>query len=324
MKPRMLFLLLLSHGGLALLGAWMAGRSGDDAPAAATSPAPVVAKVPVSPPVGEETTNPILLATGADFRAAWDELLAGPRSSDGEPGANSINFFIDWCRVDPDGAVQGVGRLYAPRFAHNYLNNAIDPFGAELAPALVRHCRLLERLPGYKVKSFVGRSLCALAKKDPEAAAALTGDLPPGIRKEVYDDLFYKHDSATIQRLLKGLPPLASDATAEKAELWGAVAKAVEIADPARGSWEGMVSATDIEARRAFVTEGMAKAHRFEDWASFFDAVERMDPAARDDTREHLRKIVRISGYRPEALAAIAEESRRHGLDDWMEGQGAE
>jgi hypothetical protein len=324
MKPRTLFLLLLSHVGLALLGGWMAGRSRDDSPVVAISPPPVVAKAPVSPPAGEETTNPILLATGADFRAAWDELLAGPRSSDGEPGGNSISFFMDWCRVDPDGAVQGLGRIYAPRFAHNYLNNAVDSFGAELAPALVRHHRLLRRLPGYKVQSYVGRSLCELAKQDPDAAAALTGDLPPGIRARAYGDLFYKHDTVTIQRLLKGLQPLASGASDEKAALWGAVARAVEAADPGRGLWEAMVSSTDVESRHAFVTEGMAKAYQSEDWTGFFGAVERMDPAARKDAREHLRLIVLTSGYRPEVRAAISSECQRRGLEDWLEGQASE
>jgi hypothetical protein len=164
MKRRTVFLLLMSHLGLALLGAWLAGRGEREAVAALPVP---VAPAPTSPPsVDPSSANPILRASGADFREAWDEMITGPRGGSGEPHGNSINFFIDWCRVDPEGAIRGLARLHAPRFAHNYMSNAILYHGAELAPALVKHWRELRLMPEYKVEHLMGRSLNALAKED--------------------------------------------------------------------------------------------------------------------------------------------------------------
>ncbi|MCW1923589.1 hypothetical protein OKA05_13575 [Luteolibacter arcticus] len=314
---------MLSHGALVLVGGWLAGGTRSEPAQVATLAAPAPAKPSPTPTVEEATANPILRATGADFRAAWDELLAGPRSSNGEVGGNSISLLIDWCRVDPEGAVQGLGRLHAPRFAHNYPGNAINYHGAELAPAMVKHWRKLERMDDYKVQSFLGRSLNALAKKDPDAAAALTHDLPPGMRKEVYDELFDKQDTTAIGRLLKGVPSLAPDATDERTAFWTAVAAAVDAADSKGALWDWMVSTTDVTARQAFVTEGMTKAHQAEDWSGFFDAVERMDPPRQLEVRDHFRKVFRSAGY-PEARAAISAECQRHGWEDWLEEPAAE
>ena len=50
--------------------------------------------------------------------------------------------------------------------------------------------RELRLMPDYKVEFVLGRSLNALAKEDPQAAAALLGELPPGTRREIHGTLF--------------------------------------------------------------------------------------------------------------------------------------
>jgi hypothetical protein len=323
MKRRVVALLLSSHLGLALFGAWLAG--GGKKEAVASVAAPVVAAVFPSPAVDPASANPILRASGADFRAAWDEMLAGPRSdSSGEPHGNSINFFIDWCRVDPDGAVRGLARLHAPRLAHNYLSNATNDLGAALAPALVKHWRELRLMPDYKVEFVMGRSLNALAKEDPQAAAALLGELPPGTRREIYGTLFDRQDAATIERLVKSWPPFEPAADADKARLWTAVAEAVDAADSKRGLWDWLARADDPVARRALAEEGMKKAQRAEDWSGFCSAVVPLEPAARAEMREVVRQVAKNHGYRPEVIAAISEECRRRGLEDWFAGPAGE
>jgi hypothetical protein len=324
MKPSTLALLVLSHGALVLLGGWLAGGLKKQPESAAPAPAPAaVVEKPVSSGSEATSPNPIFRATGADFSAAWNEVLLLPRSSNGEPGSNSINMFVDWCAVDPEGAIQGLGRLYAPQFAHNYLGNAINYHGAELAPALAKHWRSLERMPDNKVRYPLGRAMNALAKKDPEAAAALTGDLPPGPRADVYSSLFEKQDIPSIKRLLKGLPSLASASPEEKKKVWTEVAEAVDVADSQRGLWDWMADADETIARRAIATEGMTKAYKAEDWSGFFDAVERMDASAQTEVRDLVREATRSSSYRPEARAAISAECQRHGLENWIEEPAA-
>ena len=311
MNRRTVALLLMSHVGLALLGGWLAG--GGEREVVAALPVSV-APAPASPP----SANPILRASGADFRSAWDEMIAGPRSESGEPHGNSINFFIDWCRVDPDGAIRGLARLHAPRFAHNYLGNAILYHGAELAPALVKHWRELRLMAGYKVGYLMGRSLNALAKEDPESAAALLDELPPGTRREIYGPLFDRQDAATIERLLKGLPPFDPAAAEDKSRLWTVVAEAVDAADSERGIWDWLARADDPAARRELVIAGIKKAQRAEEWSGFFGAVEQLEPAARAEMREVVRQISKNYSNSPEVNAAISAEFRRRGLEDWV------
>jgi len=316
MKRRTVVMLLMSHLGLALLGAWLAG--GGERAVVAALPVPV-APAPSSPPsVDPASANPILRANGADFRDAWVEMITGPRGESGEPHGNSINFFIDWCRVDPEGAVRGLARLHAPGFAHNYLSNAIQDHGAELAPALVKHWHELRLMAGYKVEHAMGRSLNALAKEDPEAAVGLLGELPPGTRREIYGTFFDRQDAATIARLVKGLAPFDPAATEDKSRLWTAVAEAVDAADQQRGVWDWLVRADDPAARRALAEAGMKKAQRGEDWSDFCGAVEQLEPAARAEMRDIVRQVSENYGYRPEVIAAISEECRRRGLEDWF------
>jgi hypothetical protein len=317
MKTRVGIGLILSHLGLAMLGAWLAGRGEKEE--AALEPVPVVAAPAVAPPVDPASANPILRASGADFRATWDEMIARPRSGgSGEPHWNSINFFIDWCRVDPEGAVRGLTRLRAPRFAHNYLNNAVSDHGAELAPALVKHWRELRLMPDYKVEFAMRRSLNVLAKKDPEAAAALLAELPPGMRRATYDGLFDHQDATTIERLVKNLPPFDPTADDDKARLWTMVAGAVDVADPERGLWDWLARTDDPVARRALAEQGMKKSARAENWSGFLEAVVRLDPGQQLEVREVARQVAKEYGYSVEVIAAISEECRRRGLEDWF------
>lgn len=318
MSKRVVILLLISHLGLALLGAWLAGGGEQAKPVDTAEPVPVVAAPASLPPVDPASANPILRASGADFRDVWDEMAARPRGASGEPHGNSINFFIDWCRVDPEGAVRGLARLHAPRFAHNYLSNATLYHGAELAPALVKHWRELRLMPDHKVEFAMGQSLNALAKEDPEAAGVLLGELPPGMRRETYGRLFDGQDAATIARLVKGLPPSDPAAAEDRSRLWAAVADAVDAADQERGVWDWLARADDPAARRALAEAGMKKALRGEDWSGFCGAVEQLEPAAQAEMREVVRQISKKYGYRPEVIAAISEECRRRGLENWF------
>ncbi len=316
MKGRTVVLLLMSHLGLALLGAWLAG--GGERAVVAALPVPV-APAPSSPPsVDPASANPILRANGADFRDAWVEMITGPRGESREPHGNSINFFIDWCRVDPEGAVRGLARLHAPSFAHNYLSNAIQDHGAELAPVLVKHWRELRLMAGYKVEHAMGRSLNVLSKKDPEAAVALLGELPPGTRRDIYRPLFDRQDVATIDRLVKCLPPFDPAAADDKSQLWAVVAEAVDAGDPERGVWDWLARADDPAARQELVIAGMKKALRAEEWSGFFGAVEELEPAARAEMREVVRQVTKNYSNSPEVNAAISAEFRRQGLGDWI------
>lgn len=323
MKRRTVVLLLISHVGLALLGAWLA--VGEERVEVATVPVSVAA-APSSPPsVDPSSANPILRASGADFRSAWDEMIAGPRSdSSGEPHGNSINFFIDWCRVDPEGAIRGLARLHAPRFAHNYLGNSISYHGAEMAPALVKHWRELRLMAGYKVEHAMGRSLNALAKEDPEAAVGLLGELPPGTRRDIYSPLFDRQDLATIDRLVKCLPPYDSAVGEDKSRLWTVVAEAVDAADQQRGVWDWLARADDPAARRELVIAGIKKSLRGEEWSGFFGAVEQLEPAARAEMREVVRQLSKNYSFDAKVNAAISAEFRRRGMEDWIEKPAGE
>ena len=323
MKPSTLALLLLSHGALVLLGGWLPGMKKEaDLPEPTPAPVAVAKKAPLAGSA-DTNPNPIFRATGADFSAAWNELMRLPRGPSGEPGGASINFFIDWCAVDPEGAVQGLARLYAPQFQHNYLNNASTYHGAELAPALAKHWRSLDRMEDYKVSFVLGRSLNGLAKKDPESAAVLTRDLPSGMREDVYSQLFDRQDLASIDRLLKAMPSMDSATSQEKTRLWTAVVSAVDTADSKLGLWDWMAKVTDPAARKVFASEGISKAYKAEDWSGFFDAVERMGEPARAEVRDVLRESTRNTKYRPETLAAISAECQQHGLENWVEEPAA-
>lgn len=315
MKTTTLALFLVSHGALVLLGGWLAGKSHKESAPVAALPAPAK---PVSPrPSDEAAANPIFRATAADFRAAWDELQAGARG-------DRDSLFADWCAVDTDGAIQALGGLHPPKTAQEYLRAAQMYHAAEMAPALVKHWRKLERLPEYKVQFALGWSVNELARKDPEAAASLLGSLPPGMREGAYDRLFSGLDGTVVEQLLKSMPPLPSDATEERTALWKEVAEAVDNAGAKKELWEWMAQADDAVARRALATQGMRKASISEDWSGFFDAVERMDATARIEMRDLVRETTSSANYRPEARAAISTECLRHGFDDWLEKPAAE
>lgn len=310
MKTTTLALFLVSHGALVWLGGWLASESHKEAAPVAALPAP---EKPVSPPPAEAASgNPIFHATAADFRAAWDEAQAGWRG-------DRESLFVDWCAVDPDGAIQALGRLHPPKAAQDYLRSAQMYHAAEMAPALIKHWRKLERLPEYKVQFALGWSVNELARKDPTTAASLLGSLPPGMRRKAYPRVFSGLDGAVVEQLLKSMPSLPSDATEEKTALWKEVADAVDTAGTKKELWEWMAQANDTAARRALATAGMSKAYRSEDWSGFFDAVERMDATARTEMRALVRETTSSSNYRPEARAAISTECRRHGFDDWLE-----
>jgi hypothetical protein len=316
MKRRTVVLLLISHVGLALLGAWLAG--GGEREEVAALPVSVAPASSSPQSVDPSSANPILRASGADFRSAWEEMLTGPRGESGEPHGNSINFFIDWCRVDPEGAVRGFARLHAPGFAHNYLSNAIQDHGAELAPVLVKHWRELRLMAGYKVEHAMGRSLNVLAKEDPEAAVALLGELPPGTRRDIYSPLFDRQDVATIDRLVKCLPPYDSAVGEDKSRLWTVVAEAVDAADQQRGVWDWLARADDPAARRELVIAGIKKSLRAEEWSGFIGALEQLEPSAKAEMREVVRQISKNYSNSPEVNAAISAEFRRRGLEDWV------
>ena len=318
MNARATAILLLSHGGFALLGAWFAGGKKGDAMVATDVPRAVVASPSKSPRAESLSANPILRASGSDFSAAWDEMIVGPRSQSGEPHGLSINFFVDWCGVDPESAIQGLGRLHAPRFEHNYLGNAINYHGAEMAPAFVKHWRELQRMSGYKVEHALGRSLNALAKEDPEAAAGLMDELPPGMRPKLYDSLFEKLDAPSIERLVAPLSRREPLLEGEAERLWTRAAEALDRADAQRGVWDGLLKADDPAARRAFANAGMDKARRAENWSAFFETVVQLDPAGQAEVREELRKA-QTNGAFESFNAAIREECQRLGLEEWLE-----
>lgn len=312
--------LLTSHAALVLLGFWLAGHASSDRPERERDASPRLLEKSVGKGGDPSSTNPILRASGADFRAAWDEMILGNRSSSGEPHWNSINFFVDWCAVDPEGAVKGLGRLYAPRFAHNYLSNAIGSYGAELAPALAKHWRELRYLPDYKVSFALGNSFAALAAKDPEAAAALTNGLPAGTRKDIYGSLFGKLEMDALRRTVDGLSASREGDKGEMESLWSAAATAVDAADPKQGVWEWLVRADCSEARNALAVEGMNKSARSENWGMFFDAMTQLDAAAQAEVREQLRERLANGQGRAKSIRAIAGECQRRGMDDWAEG----
>jgi hypothetical protein len=122
---------------------------------------------------------------------------------------------------------------------------------------------------------------------------------------------------------VKGLPPFDPAAAEDPSRLWSAVAEAVDAADQQRGVWDWLVRADDPAARRALAEAGMKKAQRGEDWSDFFGAVEQLEPTAQAEMREVVRQVAKNYGYRPEVIAAISEECRRRGMEDWFE-QSAE
>jgi hypothetical protein len=160
--------------------------------------------------------------------------------------------------------------------------------------------------------------LNALSKEDPEAAVALLGELPPGTRRAIYRPLFDRQDIATIDRLVKCLPPFEPAVAEDKSQLWGVVAEAVDAADSERGVWEWLARADDPAARRALVVEGMKKAQRAEEWSGFFGALEQLEPAARADMREVVRQVSKNYSFNAEVNAAISAEFRRRGMEDWV------
>lgn len=312
--------LLASHAALALLGCWLAGLEPSDKSGPERARIPRQTGNSVMKAQDPNSPNPILRASGADFRAAWDEMILGDRSSSGEPHWNSINFFIDWCAVDPEGAVKGLSRLYAPGFAHNYLSNAVVSHGPELAPVLVKHWRELRYLHEHKVRFALGHSLAALATKDPEGAAALTNTLPAGSRSEIYRNLLGKLDMDGLRRTVDALSDSRDGDKKEKEALWSAVAVAVEKADPKRGVWDWLIRADSPEARCAMTEEGMKKSARGENWGPFFDTVVQLPPAAQAEVREAFRQRLASMFGSTNSKQDVAEECRRRGIEDWTEG----
>lgn len=312
--------LLTTHAALVLLGFWLAGHAPSDKPGITFDAKPRLPENSVGKGRDPNSPNPILRASGADFRAAWDEMILGKRSSSGEPHWNSINFFIDWCAVDPEGAVKGLSRLYAPRFAHNYLSNSIGSYGAEMAPALAKHWRELRYMPDHKVEWALGSSFAALAAKDPEGAAALTNGLPSRMRSGIYRNLFSKLELDALRRTVDGLTASRDGGKEEITALWDAVADAVDVADAKRGVWDWLVRAESPEARRALAEEGMIKSARSENWGTFFDTMALLDAGAQAEVREQLRKRLASQQGNAKSAKAIAEECQRRGMEDWTAG----
>ncbi len=312
MKARFIGALLFSHLGIAWLGGWLSSSSqGELAPPAAPGHAErhqQRAQRPAAP----ASPNPILRASGGDFRAAWDQMIVGARDEMGEPHENSINLFIDWCRVDPDGAVQGLGRLYAPRFVHNYLGNAINHHGALLAPALARHRGELRLLPDYRVLEAFGRSLNVLAKEDPETAAALVAAEPPAVRDSLYASLFERLDIASIERVVENLPHQTSKHGSSR--LWEAVADAVDRADPEDGLRTWVTKFDDPAAQKALAMEGFERARDTTNWTDFFYLVDAMEPSTRAEVRQAVQSHVSHLSLAP----ADREAWRRRGMEDWL------
>lgn len=312
--------ILASHAALAVVGFQLAGKAPSDT--RVTEPNPRRTKLASVKETRTEpaSPNPILRAGAADFRAAWDEMILSKRGTSGEPHLNSLNFFIDWCAVDPEGAVRGLSQLYAPSFAHNYLSNGIGSYGAELAPALAKHWREIRYMPDYKVEFALGKSLNALAKSDPEAAAGLAKGQPPGMRADIYSNLFSNLELDAIRRtaaVLSAPPSIDGD---EATRMWDAVADAVDAADSKQGIWDWMVRADDPKARRALVEEGITKSAREENWGPFFQAVTRLDPDARASVRGQIRDRLSSGEGWSKHASIIADECRRNGIDDWSEG----
>lgn len=312
--------LLASHAALAVVGFQLAGKAPADPRGAERDPRPAVPASIQETRTEPASPNPILRAGAADFRAAWDEMILSKRGTSGEPHWNSLNFFVDWCAVDPEGAVRGLSRLYAPRFAHNYLSNGIGSYGAEMAPALAKHWREIRYLPDYKVEFALGKSLNALAKSDPEAAAGLTKGQPPGMRADIYSNLFSHLDLDAIRRtaaVLSAPPSIDGD---EATRMWDAVADAVDAADSKQGIWDWLVRADHPKARRALVEEGMMKSAREENWGPFFQAVNHLDPDAQAEVREQFRERLSSGEGWNKFSSVIADQCRRNGIDDWSEG----
>jgi len=312
-------ILILTHVMLAGLGAWLALRSRPDVP-----PSPMVATISIPhPPVAAaagKTCLPskIALASPAAWRAAWEQALLGPRDRSGElMMPDDIGFFMDWSEVDPEGAIRGLAKTYAPHFAHNYIGNAIGRNGAILAPALVKHYRELKLMGDFEVHDYMGRALNKLAKDDPAQAGSLLASLPPGVRSDVYRRVFDQQDRKSLDQLYAAMP--ASTNPSEAGRRTEAYAAAVDAADPEHGVWTGMVEASDPALRNAFATEGVRKALKGENWSGFFDTVEQLGPAARDEAREAMQSQLPSGAFTEKARASISEECRRRGLDDWTQ-----
>jgi hypothetical protein len=304
--------LLASHAGLALLGFSLAGKTHVAKPDGDRNGNAALPEKSVRREAKPTSPNPILRASAADFRAAWHEMIRGQQPS--------INFFLDWCAVDPDDAIRGLTKLYAPEEGESYLRNAVGSYGAELAPALAKQWREFRYLDNCDVEGPLGRSLNALAKKDPETAVALTMQLPPGLRPSIYRNLF---DHLDMDALRKAVEELSASRPVEKEEataLWNAVAYAVDGADPKQGIWNWLARADDIEALRALAQQGMIKSGLAENWGPFVEAVIRLDAPVQAEVREQLREHLASQKGNSKSTTAIAEECKRRGIEDWTAG----
>ena len=317
MKSPHLTGLLASHAAVALLGFALAGKASVAKPDGGRDAKPALPENSVRREVEPISPNPILRASAADFRAIWDEMILGKRDSNGELDWNSINLFLDWCAVDPEGAVRGLTRLYSPEFGQNYLSNAVGTYGAELAPALAKHWRELRYFDNCDVEGPLGRSLNALAKKDPEAAADLTKQLPPGLRTSIYRNLFDHLDMEALRKTAGSLSIPVPVEKEEAAALWNAVAYAVDAADPKQGIWDWLARADDPVARRALAEQGMTKSGRAENWGPFFDTVTQLESGVQAEVRVQLRKRLASQAGNTKSTNIIAEECKRRGMDDW-------
>jgi hypothetical protein len=278
-----------------------------------------VAPSATPPPNPTSDPNPIFRAGAADFRAAWDQMIRGERRGYGEPHWNSINFFIDWCAIDPEGAVLGLSELYSPGFGHNYLSNAVADHGARLAPALVKHWRNLRLQQEYKVEHVMGRALGKLAGEDPDGAVGLILELPPGKRAAIYDALFQNLETATMEELAERIPAAAGLTDWERGRLWENFARELDRSDPDGGLWRWMEKTEDPVGLKELAVAGAASAARHNDWSKFLDAVAQIDEAQRPAVRDHVIATLKTYGDVRQQLPGLATECARRGLADWAQ-----
>lgn len=278
-----------------------------------------VAPSATPPPNPTSDPNPIFRANGADFRAAWDQMIRGERRGSGEPHWNSINFFIDWCAIDPEGAVLGLSELYSPGFGHNYLSNAVADHGARLAPALVKHWRNLRLQQEYKVEHVMGRALGQLAGEDPAGAVGLILELPPGKRAAIYDALFQGLETATMEELAERLPAAARLTDWERQRLWENFARELDRSDPDAGLWRWMGKTADPVALNSLADQGVTNSMRSNDWSKFLDTVARLDEARRPSVRDQVVAVLKTYGNAQQNMSRLADECVRRGLSDWAQ-----
>lgn len=322
MKTGRKILLVLSHLALIAIG-WAIGSALRPEPKTA-DPKLAVRENPRPRVTAQNEPNPILRARGADFKAAWDEMLRGDRSEKGELRGFSLSIFIDWCGVDPEGAVLGLSKLYAPRFGHNYLSNAVSQHGADLAPALVKHWKSLTLQKSYKLESMIGRSLRMLAQEDPAQAADLVAQLPPGIRTKIYGKVFENLERQELEALYSRIPNSDELGDRESKALWQSFARSLDRSAPKTGVAEWLAKTDDPQARRALVEVAVERSIRNENWDDFLTALESFDATKQaaiiNDTQpitdlshsDGKHRTLLLQSCEARGLDAIAEQIRSH------------